>query len=328
VIGQRLLLVAAGVAFALCVAEVGARLLYDRPWTDRLIEEQTGALDFDVPLNRYRLRGSDPDPALPPGVSRVLVLGDSFTFGAWVDGSETFVARLQAAFDDLAAVDAGPTVDFINGGIPGSLTNHWVALYERLRREVPSDVVVAVFFLRDGTRTDSIGQFFGPIRDEIVAVNRASWLYRFSYLWRVFQDARDRQRIGDEYTRAINRSYVGDAAETEEWRNARRNLRQLSEMAAADGAVFGLVIFPVLAGLDGDYPFQQAVDAVASFARAEGFPTHDLLDAFRGEDAASLWISPLDQHPNPRGHAIAAASLEPFVAKLLSDAGAWDAPRP
>ena len=318
---ERLLLIAVSVCVALLLAEVVARLSYSRPWTERLIEEQGRDFTFGVRLNRCGVRGVDPASTPPPGARRILVLGDSFTFGAWVEEEETFVSRLEAELNQRFENPVGPAVEVMNGGLPGSLTHDWLALYEKVRAEFNPDVILIVFFLRDGTRTDSIGQFFGPIRDEIVAVNRASLSYRWFHLWRVVKDARDRRRVGGDYTRAINRSYVGDAGETEEWRNAQRNLRKLVELANADSANVGLAIFPVLVELNDAYPFQAACDAIADFAGAEGIPVHDLLDAFRGEGAPSLWISPLDQHPNARAHAIAADSLLPFVAKLLEAEG-------
>jgi hypothetical protein len=117
------------------------------------------------------------------------------------------------------------------------------------------------------------------------------------------KDASDRRRIADDYTRVINRSYIGDTAETEEWREAQRNLRTLIELAREDSASVGLAIFPVLVELNDSYPFQAACDAIANFAGAEGIPVHDLLEGFRGENGPSLWAAPLDQHPNARGHA-------------------------
>ena len=60
------------------------------------------------------------------------------------------------------------------------------------------------------------------------------------------------------------------------------------------------------------------VDLLVGFGREHGFATHDLLPAFLGREAAELWVSPLDQHPNAAGHALAAESLLPFVTELLA----------
>jgi hypothetical protein len=38
-----------------------------------------------------------------------------------------------------------------------------------------------------------------------------------------------------------------------------------------------------------------------------------------GKNAADLWVSPANQHPNARGHEIAANSILPFLGQLLKD---------
>ena len=45
-------------------------------------------------------------------------------------------------------------------------------------------------------------------------------------------------------------------------------------------------------------------------------PTFNLLPAFMGMDGTQLWVSPFDQHPNERGHAVAAEAMLPFIRDL------------
>ena len=104
---------------------------------------------------------------------------------------------------------------------------------------------------------------------------------------------------------------------TKEWQRAQRNLLELRNLVHAQGAVFGLAVFPVLVELGPDYPFQDVVDSVLEFASANDIPVHDLLPAFLGRKGPDLWVSPMDQHPNTEGHAIAAESLLPFARALL-----------
>ncbi len=75
-----------------------------------------------------------------------------------------------------------------------------------------------------------------------------------------------------------------------------------------------LVLFPELHELDGDYPFENVHRRVREAAEGLGIPVLDLLDAFRGQDAADLWVHPTDHHPNARAHAIAASAIADFLA--------------
>lgn len=206
----------------------------------------------------------------------------------------------------------------LNGGIPGSLTGDWLEAIRSVGPRFHPDLVLAVFFLRDGTRTASISGFFGRIRGEIAERNRASIGYRRSYLFRLLRDRLDRRTISRLYTQEFDRAYFGGEAETGEWREAQRNLVALRDRCAEEGVAFALVVFPILVELSEDYPFGDIVELVLSFADESSIPALDLLPHFRGRSAPDLWVSPVDQHPNERAHAIAADAILPFVVERLT----------
>jgi lysophospholipase L1-like esterase len=328
---ERILLITLGLSVALGASEIAARILYEKPWYDQMVEEQLRAPEMDLALNRLRLRDVDYPRVKPAGSLRILILGDSFTFGAWVASAEIFPQLLEVALNSGFEYPGATGIEILNGGTPGSLTKNWVDLYTRVRSDFEPDVILIVFFLRDGTRTTSMGAFFGPIREEIAEKNRASTLYRHVYLSRLYTDYRDRLRVSQDYTQTINRSYVGTADETVEWQNAKRNILKIVRTARDSSAEVGLVIFPVLFGMDEAYPFAAACDEIAAFARQNDIPVHNLLEAFSGHAGPELWVSAYDQHPNATGHAIAAKSMLPFVdrlirAKMARPDSAWGQP--
>jgi hypothetical protein len=315
----RALLLAGSTLFALLAAEGGARLLYEDPWYERLVAEQTeGSFRFRTSLNNLRDRDyASPKPAAH---RRVLFLGDSFTVGQGVP-------RLAAIFPEIVErqLNAQPRlpgverIDVLNGGLGASLTDRWLKLFQRVEDSFEPDVVIAVFFLRDGTETHLLGDFFGPIREEIALRNRRSSLYQSVYLYRLFRDRSDRAQVATRYLQVFQDSYFGNESETAEWRRAQENLLRIRDLAGKRSAVFGLVVFPVLADLDrADYPFGAICEEVESFARAHDIPVLSLLPAFRGRKGPDLWVSAFDQHPNERAHAIAAGSLLPFVRELVA----------
>jgi len=311
-------LLIAGVILALGAGELIARTLYRAPWYERLLTEQRYSEDYPYERNADGLRDRDYPSPKPPGRRRVLVLGDSFTFGQGVfDDGAVFPSLIEDQLARSTPLPGVGAIDVLNGGVGGSLTGDWLVLWNRIAPRFDPDVVLIVFFLRDGTRSGSIPDFFGKIRNRIVSSNSRSRLYRHSYLYRTLRDALDRQWISVAYLRAFENAYFGDHDQTSEWRAARRNLMELSESAARRGATVGFVIFPVLVELSEEYPFQAIVDRLEQFAIAADLPVHSLLPDFLGEDAAQLWVSDADQHPNERAHAIAAESLLPFVSQLL-----------
>ena len=319
---SNVLLALCGVVATLLIAEGLAGLLWQAPWHERLLLEQGESQEFSYRRNSFGLRGDEPEVPKPLGTQRVLFTGDSFTFGLGVkDDSDTFPTVLEQQLADEQQLAGEPrAVDIVNGGISGSLTGDWGALWRRTGEALDPDVVIAVFFLRDGTRLATIPDFFGQIREEIARHNEGSTLYRYSHLYRRIRDYQDRFRVGEIYTESLVNAYLGE--DTTEWQRAKRNLVSLRNMVQEHGAVFGLAVFPVLVELGPDYPFSGIVDELMGFARRNDIPAHDLLPAFLGLDGPSLWVSALDQHPNPRGHAIAAESLLPFVRALLEQSEA------
>lgn len=104
----------------------------------------SGEFNTSTRTNRYGLRGPDPAIPKPPGVIRLLMLGDSFTFGFPVRDEETFCAVAEQA---LRA--AGEPVEVINGGVSGaSPTLHYLVLRDQLL-ELEPDLVLLWYDLGD-----------------------------------------------------------------------------------------------------------------------------------------------------------------------------------
>lgn len=326
---KRALLVLASTGAALGGLELWARATWTAPWYQRLLDEQARNQRIAYTENRHGLRDRDyPSPG-PEGRLRLLVLGDSFTHGTGVAEDELVWPELvereldRAPWPGRSAVEG---VDVLNGGLSGSLTRAWVRLFEELVDDFQPDAVLVVFFLRDGTKLGSTG-YFDDIVEQVVQPDRDSALYQASYLYRVLRDLQVRRGFLGRYRGGFEKAYFGTEEQTRTWGRAQANLLKLRDMARERGLPIGLAVFPILVELetDADYPFQAVVDLLLDFGREHGFPTHDLLPAFRGQDAPELWVSSLDQHPNARGHAIAARSLLPFARELLETARARQA---
>jgi len=96
--------------------------------------------EFDVQIrtNRFGLRG--PDPVLPksPGRFRMLMLGDSFTFGFPVRDEETFCRLIERGLNER-----GYPVDVINGGVSGySPTLEYISLRDQFLSFEPDLVIL------------------------------------------------------------------------------------------------------------------------------------------------------------------------------------------
>lgn len=314
----RLALVAASAGVVFLFAEVAVRLTWTEPWYDKL-EDAQGRPDltwFAVGPSSLPLRGDRDTTPKTDGVTRVLFLGDSFTYGLRVPEPETFVAIVERRLD----LQRDDQVQVFNGGIPGSMTEHWRQLFEAMAEQYEPDSVVAVFFLRDGVEGLTTHGLIGHVRDELQKRSRRSVAYRVSSLYRLVAARLAQRQLSDWYLDTIEQGYVGPEKRTGEWRRAQENLLWLREQTERLGGRFALVIFPVLFGLDEDtYPVQAAVDEIERFARSSDIPVLSLLPTYRGTYAPDLWVSAHDQHPNSDAHRLAADAITPFVEEQLAD---------
>lgn len=91
-----------------------------------------------IRTNRFGLRGPDPTIPKPAGMLRILMLGDSFTFGFPVNDEETFAHLIEQG---LRA--RGYPVEVINGGVSGySPTLEYVSLRDDFLKFEPDLVMV------------------------------------------------------------------------------------------------------------------------------------------------------------------------------------------
>ena len=268
-------------------------------------------------LNADGLRDVDYGPR-QPGTYRILLLGDSFTFGSGVeDDAAIWPAIIERRLGEIRPLGDVSKYEVLNGGIAGSLTDKWVALYQQQRQPdfFPPDLVLVVFFLRDGTRMEHVS-------NELAAANleriRTDPLTRVSTAYRYFSEKWLAIHFAALLERFFVDSYAGSPEATAEWRAAQHNILTIRDIAVSDGTRFGMAIFPMLYGFEQDpYPFQTAMDALATFCRTNGIAHLSLLPAFRGRRASDLWVSEANKHPNVEGHAIAARALLPFVLQLI-----------
>ena len=313
----RSILILASLIFALGIFEIGLRLFEDIPWYEQLAEQQLGKKfsRFPVGNKKFKVR----QPLLAPVVSkpdtyRILFLGDSFTYGSGIsDEKLTFPSLVTGSLSESQMAIGSREFIFYNGGIPGSLTRRWLSLYQESVALLDPNLVITVFFLRDGTR--ELGSIAGlsAIRESMQQYRERSFIFRNSRLYRLLIEQSKQREVGKTYFESISRAYLGSPEEIREWQTAQGNLLSVRDDVLKRGGKFALVIFPILFGLTDDYPLQKVVDEIQRFGISNDIPTLSLLPVFRGENASALWISPLDQHPNKIGHAIAAEAIAAFV---------------
>ena len=314
----RGLLLLGSVIATLGLAECSLRLTPEVAWHEQ-IEKQV--VHGQVPSvyigdRRFKLRATlNPIVDFDSGAYRILFLGDSFTYGSGLEDAETaFPARVTKRLQEFDANVLGRRFEYFNGGIPGSLTGRWVQLIQLVEEDFDPDLVVTVFSLRDGTRGLGYRGKLREYRETMARLQRDSFIFSYSRLFRELAQKKMQRRVSRDYLAEMEEAYLGDSAATAEWRKAQKNLLLLRDLARAQGSDFVLVIFPVLYGLQGDYPLAGVVAEIEGFARSNDIAVFSLLPDFQGKNEEELWVSTTDQHPNERAHGIAAQAIAEFLS--------------
>lgn len=97
-------------------------------------------------VNSLGFRGREYAPEPPEGAFRVVLLGDSVTFGWGVEGEDTFAEVLERR---LAARDPTRTWEVCNLAIPGYESSHQFYRWQTLGKTLKPDLVLVIFNQND-----------------------------------------------------------------------------------------------------------------------------------------------------------------------------------
>lgn len=245
----------------------------------------------------------------PPGVFRILVLGDSIAAGQAVrEAADVFPARLEAG---LAA--AGVAAEVINFAVTGYDTRQEVALLEDRGLRFAPDLVLLAYCLND-TRQDDGGILAGLLArapgTRSMAQGRvhprlaASALYRLLWFW----------NTGPEHSPPSDEAGVAGAFD------------ELGRLAGEHRFRVLVVVFPRFGGLLEEYRYADQHMLPAAAAERNGFFHLDLVPAFQAcRRTGESRLARDRYHPTASGHACAAEAIRGY---LLEQENSLETPAP
>jgi lysophospholipase L1-like esterase len=284
-----------------------------------------------VAFNQYGLR--DRERSLEPAArtTRILVLGDSVTFGMGVPLEQTYPALTEALLN--AALGPGArSVEVLNFGIPGYNTLHSLAQLREVGLTFRPDIVVVGFLYNDvelSNRQRQESASSGESSPGAPSLGRtlkssinAGVLYlkqnSHFFAWLTPRLGMALRPLGFSGFGQVGEYKDQYADSHPDWQRMRTALLQMRALGDEHGFDLALMIIPAMARFDeAGYPLRDYHEAVAAFGAQSGIPTLDLLPAFWGLDGSRFWISPTDGHPNAAAHQIMAEALAGFLAPLV-----------
>lgn len=257
-------------------------------------------------LREDRILGPQP----PSGVVRILGVGDSFAVGEGVPRELSLFPQLETLL--------GRDHEVINAARPGADTHEEAATLRRLAAAFGCTRGLLIFVPNDVKLTPELGSAQSYINDlinvrvENLETTSPGWSAGPSRLIGLLASVLQARRIEGETLQWYRDSY--DPALN--GGNLRRLAEDFARVASIPGCRVAVVLYPLLLPPEkGVYPLRAVHERVAEMATRAGLPVLDLADTFPFQDADSLWVHPIDRHPNGRAHGIAAKA----VARWLRD---------
>jgi hypothetical protein len=119
--------------------------------TYRSVDSQ-GHFSYNIRINSLGLRERPISLVKTAGKRRVLLIGDSVTFGTGVDAGWRFSDFIQRALKD--------DIEVINAGVPGWGTDQELIYYESFGRRLDPDIVVVTFTMANDVVNNALDHLF------------------------------------------------------------------------------------------------------------------------------------------------------------------------
>ncbi len=243
--------------------------------------------------------------AKPPGVRRVVALGDSFAWGVGVKFDDAYPRRLERELGQRRH----EAWEVVNLALRGMNTVDEEAKLSGEGFAYEPDVVLVGYVLNDSEDGNSAEKRRAEdwIQKRRQAPSSRSFVER-SALFRMIRTrleatAENRRRV-DDYV-----SMYADGAPG--WVAGRKALKSMGALCRERGVPLVVVIFPLFGNrLDDSYPFAEIHSKVVQAAQEAGAKVVDLLPVYRGLQWELLVVDGYDdEHPNEIAHRIAAGVL-------------------
>jgi lysophospholipase L1-like esterase len=253
-----------------------------------------------VSINSEGMRDREFSLEKPPDVYRVMMLGDSTTFGWGVRQEDTAAKFLERKLN--AALPPGfHRVEVINTGVGNYDTVQEVTYYETIGWKYHLDLVVLVFFIND---------------PEPVPVEKKGFLIDRSYLI-AFATNRIDGVMRHAGVRPDWKTYYASLYDDNRpgFQACKKALVSLANSTRSHHAKLLVAILPELHQINGDsYPFRAAHQKIKDVMAAENVSVLELIDGLKDHGPEeTLWVTALDDHPNAKANNLISDQLEQWI---------------
>ncbi|GEM_PF-3474682 len=275
----------------------------------------------------------------PPKTYRVLMLGDSFTWGVGLNVEETIPKLLEM---HLSKEFARANIEVVNASNPGDNTVEQLLLLKDKGIKYDPDMIILIYNLNDIAFDPALTE---ATYDEtkvvpVVQVDAGENITKFSERKRIrgvilWFERRSKfvqflvPRVGHLLRRMgllksvefswVQKIFQGFQDENPGWIESKKALKEIANISRDKDAALIVAIYPLLVELD-DYKGYEAHATICSYLKSIEVSVIDLLTVFENKNGPSYWINFLDGHPNAEAHRLATGALLPIVKNYIHSA--------
>ena len=256
-----------------------------------------------IKTNQFGMRDYEPAAQDSDSPCRIVVLGDSYTFGLGVREEEAYPKVLEKLLRQSPEA-AQCQFEVLNFGVVGYSSHDEDLVLKYRAVNFHPRVVMIGYVLNDPElgRVENLHRYF----------TKRAWWQHFRLL-RLAVEAKDNWDIkrlggGDYYV------YL-HAPGRREWQSVVDAFSDIRDVTSRRNIKVLVVIFPELTeSFKGkpwkDYPYTKIHRQVSDLAIRNGFRVVDLLDAFSQYPSRDVVFQAADDHPSVLGHEVAARAIE------------------
>lgn len=289
-----------------------------------------GTLGEQISINSHGFRGPEFSMSKPEGARRIMIIGDSFTFGMGVNSEDTYAKQLESLLKGQ-----GKNFEVLNCGVIGY--RMWQN-YEVLKHKAPQlkpDLIILGVFLNDiwqATPPYSEDPTWKPVNP--FEKKRHEGLANYSYLYKCAVNLNRLYKTKypyrkHEYIEGIEKrkKSIGPShhwhkimygtLDRKKYVDFSKTLNKFVAAAEAIGSNVLVLMIPDGAQMH-DHQRQHVNRFVKSECEKINIPFVDATHAFECEtDTNSLYLFPADAHISKKGYGIIAKILAKEIPPLL-----------
>jgi len=275
-------------------------------------------------INNLGFRGTEQPIQKLPNTFRILVLGDSLTFGQGVEESEIYTSVLKKAL----VAKLGPAIEVINTGVMGYSAADEMNLLNQIGELLKPDLILIGFYENDvkhgaQVKKEDRERWAIPFPENAKeALISRSKLVRFVSM--KYDQALLMARIRSDHEASIDRAYDKSSEDWKQFVAAYRKIYEWTKTHHIPPPLVGLLLSspyfdPELNDFIHMTPKVEAevrhVKQVQEFLNDLGIPTVDYLPSFQQFNKQSMTVSKWEGHPNALAHRLYA---EGFLNSIIS----------